>query len=147
MPTYGIMYKIRPGATNCLCPPKRGLCPEEIYRLGASGALIKVQISVFCGLTPDFVTFLGWDLFFFFWRSPVFDRKNCLNFRFRPENPLQFQWRPFSLEITCFWPEKPLEFPILAGKSLWFFAPHLVYLIQTGMNFSCPRAPLEFTQN
>ena len=42
-----------------LCPPKRGLCPEEINRLGASGAQIEVQISVFCGLTPGFVTFLG----------------------------------------------------------------------------------------
>ena len=27
------------------------------------------------------------------------------------------------------------------------FASHLVHLIQTGINFSCPRAPLEFTQN
>ena len=41
------------------CPPKRGLCPEEINRLGASGVQIEVQISVFCGLTPDFVTFSG----------------------------------------------------------------------------------------
>ena len=40
-----------------IVPPKRGLCPEEINWLGASGAQIKVQISVFCGLTPDFVTF------------------------------------------------------------------------------------------
>ena len=52
--------------TDCLCPqtkivppPKRGLCPEEINRLVASGAQIEVQISVFWGLTPDFVTFLG----------------------------------------------------------------------------------------
>ena len=42
-----------------LCPPKRGLCSEEINRLGAAGAQIEVQIRVFCGLTPDFVTFLG----------------------------------------------------------------------------------------
>ena len=34
-----------------------------------------------------------------------------------------------------------------AGKFLWIFAPHLVHLIQTRINFSCPRAPLEFTQN
>ena len=46
-----------PPNENC-APPKRGLCPEEINRLGASGAKIEVQISVFCGLTPDFVTFL-----------------------------------------------------------------------------------------
>ena len=48
-----------------LCPPKRELCCEEINRLGASGAQIEVQIRVFCGLTPDFLTFLGWRPFFF----------------------------------------------------------------------------------
>ena len=42
--------------------------------------------------------------------------------------------------------EKTLEFAILDGKSLWIFGLHLVHLIQTGINFSCPRAPLEFTQ-
>ena len=71
---------------------------------------------------------------FFFWRSPVFGRKNCLNFRFRPKkifwkspvfgwknrsnfrfwpkNPSQFRRKPFFLEITCLWAEKPFEFPI-----------------------------------
>ena len=39
-------------------PPKRGLCPEEINRLGAFGAQIEAQITVFCGLTTDFVAFL-----------------------------------------------------------------------------------------
>ena len=42
-----------------IVPPKRGLCPKEINRLGASGVQIEVQSSVLCGLTPDFVTFLG----------------------------------------------------------------------------------------
>ena len=49
-----------------LCPPKRGLCPEEINRIGATGVQIEAQIGVchryfcnFCGLTPDFMTFLG----------------------------------------------------------------------------------------
>ena len=86
-----------PPNENRAPPPKRGLCPEEVNRLGASGAQIEVQISVFCGLTPDFVTFFGDHLF-------------------------------------------------SAGKSLAIFALHLVYLIQSGINFSCPRAPLEFTQ-
>ena len=73
-----------------LVPPKRKTappsedCPEEINRLGASGAQFKAQISVFCGLTPDFVTFLGWRPFF--WKSPVFGRKNRLKFRFWPWN-------------------------------------------------------------
>ena len=51
------------------------------------------------------------------------------------------------MEITSLRPEKSLEIPISAGKFLWMFAPHLVHLIQTRINFSCPRAPLEFTQN
>ena len=49
-------YRGRAPPTDCLCPPKRKLCPpkrglrpEEINRLGASGAQIEVQISVFCG--------------------------------------------------------------------------------------------------
>ena len=91
-----------------LCPPMRGLCPEEINRLGATGVQIEAQIGVFCGLTPDLMTFLGWRPFF--WRSPIFGRKNRLNFWFRPENPLQI-WRKLSffLEITCFRPENPLQ--------------------------------------
>ena len=63
--TGGHTGAVPPQLTACappkrkLCLPKRGLCPEEINRLGASGAQIEVQISVFCGLKPDFVTFLG----------------------------------------------------------------------------------------
>ena len=45
-------------------PPKRGLCHEEINRLGATGVQIEAQIGVFCGLTPDIMTFLGWRPFF-----------------------------------------------------------------------------------
>ena len=43
---------------NC-ASPKRGLCPEEITSLDVSGAEFEAQISVFCGLTLDFVMFLG----------------------------------------------------------------------------------------
>ena len=52
----------RPGATGGIpgrAPPKRGLCPEEINRLGATGVQIEARIGVFCGLTPDIMTFLG----------------------------------------------------------------------------------------
>ena len=53
---------------------------------------------------------------------PWFGRKNRLNFRFRPKNPSLFRWRPFFLflflEITCFWAEKPFQFPISAEKSV-----------------------------
>ena len=40
-----------------------------------------------------------------------------------------------------------LRSPVFGRKNPLTFAPHLVYLNQTGINFSCPRAPLEFTQN
>ena len=47
-------YRGRAPPNDCLCshqtkivPPKRGLCPEEINRLGATGVLIKAQIGVF----------------------------------------------------------------------------------------------------
>ena len=56
-------------------------------------------------------------------------------------------FKTFFFEITCIRPEKVLEFAIAAGKSLWIFASHLVQLIQAGINFSCPGAPLEFKQN
>ena len=41
----------------------------------------------------------------------------------RPEEPCEFPiWLKFGedffFEITCFWAEKPFEFPILAEKSL-----------------------------
>ena len=52
--------------TKIVPPPKRGLCPDEINRLGATGMQIEAQIGVchwyfsnFCGLTPDFMTYLG----------------------------------------------------------------------------------------
>ena len=37
----------------------------------------------------------GEDLFFYFWRSPVFGLKKRSNFRFWPKNPSKFRWRPF----------------------------------------------------
>ena len=71
---------------DCLCPPqtkivppKRGLCPEEINRLGATGVRIEVQIGVchrylrnFRGLTPNFMTYLGWRPYFFFFGDNLF---------------------------------------------------------------------------
>ena len=89
---HGGAYRGRTPLNDCLCPPKRGLCPEEINRFGATGVQIEAQIGVchryfryFCGLTPDFMIFLG--------RRPFFKQ-------------------------PCFRPEKPLEFPISAEKSL-----------------------------
>ena len=96
---HGRALRRRAFPNDCLCPPKRGLCPEDINRLWATGVQSEAQTGVcqryfsnFCGLTPDFMTFLGWRpfFFFFFWRSPVFGRKNRLNFWFRPENSSEF---------------------------------------------------------
>ena len=87
------MTACAPPNKNCAPLHKRGLCPEEINRLGATAEQIEAQIGVchrhfrnFCGLTPDFMTFLG--------------------------------RRSFFSKITCFRPEKPLEVLILAGKFL-----------------------------
>ena len=104
-PTGAVPPQMTACAPNENCGPhKRGQCPEEINRLGASGVQIEAQIGVFCGLTPDFMTFLDEDFFFvFFLEITCFSaRKNRLNFRFRPENPLQIWRRPFFLEITVF---------------------------------------------
>ena len=49
---------VPPQMTAC-APSKRGLCHEEINRLGATGVQIEAQIGGFCGLTTDFMTFLG----------------------------------------------------------------------------------------
>ena len=122
-----------------IVPPKRGLYPEEINRLGASGAQIEAQISVFCALTPDFATFLGWRPFFFFLEITCFGPEKPLEFPISVGKSLEITVKTFFFfEFTCFRPEKPLEFPISAGKSLAIFALHLVHLIQSGINFSCP---------
>ena len=80
---HGGTYRGRAPQTDCLCPPKRGLFPEEINRLGASGAQIEVQISVFCGWRPFF---FGDHLF---WAGKTawicdFGRKIPLTFCFSP---------------------------------------------------------------
>ena len=145
--------------------PKRGLCPKEIYRLGATGVQIEAQIGVF--LDWHWISWRFWDegLFFgdhlssagkspaksmknfcFFWRSPVFGRKNRLNFRFRPEIPSQNWWRPISagnslakLVKTFFFQRSPafgrknrLNFrfrPEIPSQNWWrpfFFRDHLL---------------------
>ena len=74
---------------NC-APPARTVPRRNLQAGGYTGVEIETQIGVFCGLTSDFMTFLGRrPFFFFFWRSPVFGRKNRFNFQFRPENPPQ----------------------------------------------------------
>ena len=120
---HGGTYRGVPPQTTACAPqrkivlPKRGLWPEENNRLGATGVQIEAQIGV---CHSYFRAFCGWHrISWHFWDEDL-----------------------FLGGITCFRPEKPLVFAILAGKSLWIFGLHLVYLI----NFSCPRAPLEFTQ-
>ena len=100
-----------------LCPPKRGLCPEKTIGLGALERKSRSKLVSFV----DLHKFLEW---FFFGDHLFLAGKTTWNLA-----------------------EKPLKIPISAGKSLWIFAPHLIPLIQTGMNFLCPRAPFEFTQN
>ena len=60
--------------------------------------------------------------------------EKALEFPIWLENESQFRWRPyffFFSVTTCFWAEKTLEFPILAGKwvsisvKTFFFGDHL----------------------
>ena len=110
-----------------LCPPKRGLCPEEMNRIGATGVQLEAQIGVchpyfrnFCELTRDFIKFLG--------RRPFF-----------------FGNHLFSAGKTVWISDFCQKIPQNFSEDL-FFGLHLVPLIQTGINFLCPHAPLEFTQ-
>ena len=75
------------------CTPKRGLCAEEINRLGATGVQIEAQISVChryfrnsCGLTTDFMTFLEWRPFSFFFGDHLFLAGKTFEFRKIPPN-------------------------------------------------------------
>ena len=63
-----------------------------------------------CNFGPKKPSDFGEDLFFFFFEITCFRPEKSLNFWFRSENPLEFQWRPFFLEITCFRPEKLFNF-------------------------------------
>ena len=89
---HGGAYRGRAPPTDCLCPPKQKLCPPKR------------------GLCPEEIKSLGVfgaqievQISVFLWT----DTRFCDVFG-----------KTFFLEITCFRPEKPLEFPISAGKSL-----------------------------
>ena len=114
------MTACAPPNENC-APPKRGLCPEEITVSELLECKSRPKLEFASGI---FVIFVDWRrISWHFWDEDL-----------------------FFLEITCFRPEKVLKFLISAGKSLWIFGLHFVHLIQTRINFSCPRAPLEFTK-
>ena len=120
--------------TKIVPPPSEDCAPKKLTGSGLLECKSWAKLFFFCGLTPDYMTFLGW--------RPFILEITC----FRPEKPLEFPISAekylrksvktfFFFEITCFRPEKPLEFPISAGKFLWIFAPHHVDLNQTGINF------------
>ena len=70
--------------------PPKGFGSRSCEGLAVIGTRIVEFCS--CGAHPKSVKTL-----IFFWRLPVFGRKNCLNFWFRLENLSEFQWRPFFL--------------------------------------------------
>ena len=116
------------------CPPNKNCAPPQARTVPRRNLKARGYWSAnrgpdwcFFGLTSDFKTFLGWRPFFFG------DHQSSAG-----KSPAKSVKTFFFSEITCFRPEKPLEFPISAGKSLWIFGLHLVYFIQTGINFSCP---------
>ena len=85
---------------------------------------------------------------FFFLEITCFrPKKTALNPDFGQKNPYNFSEDLFFfLRSPVFGRKKPLDFPISAGKSLGIFGLHLVHLIQTGINFSCVCALLEYTE-
>ena len=103
-----------------LCSPSEDCAPKKLTGSGLLECKSRPKLVFGSGI---FVIFVDWHwISWHFWDEAL-----------------------FFLKITCFRPEKLFEFLISAGKSLWIFGLHLVHLIQTGINFSCPRAPLEFT--
>ena len=147
----GAYWDRAPPNENC-APPSEDCAPKKIT---GSWLLECKSRSKLVFASVIFVLFVDWHrISWYSWDEDLFFLEiTC----FRPEKPLEFPISAgksltisvrtfFFLEITCFRPEKPLKFAILAGKTLWIFGLHLVHLIQTGTNFSCPRAPLEFTQ-
>ena len=132
-------YQGRAPLSDCLCPPKRKLCPPKrglcLKKLTGLGLLE-------CKSRPKLVFFVDWqriswrfwDGDLFLWKSPVFDRKNRLNFGQKiPLNlcssPCSFDpdWDKF-LVPPCppkiyFCPPPPLCYP--GAGPAWFLKPHL----------------------
>ena len=130
-----------------LCPPSEDCAPKKLTGSGLLERNSRSKLVFFVDWHRILWRFWDEDLFFFFFGEHLFlAGKTAWISDFGRKIPCNFSEDLFFGD-HLFSAEKPLKFPILAGKSLWLFAPHLVYLIQTGINFSCPRAPLEFTQN
>ena len=82
-----------PPNENC-APPSEDCALKKLTGSGLFEHKSKPKLVFFVDLHRILWRF--WDKDLFFWRSPVFGRKNHLKkFRFRPENPLKFQWTPF----------------------------------------------------
>ena len=145
-----------------LVPPSEDFAPKKLTGSGLLECKSRPKLVFATGIFVvfvDFMTFLGWRLFF--WDQLFSAGKTA----WIPD----FGWiHPSNLEITCFWPAKLHEFPISAGKTLaisvktFFFWDHLFSVGKTAwipdfgrkiplkhlvhlINFSCRCASLEFT--
>ena len=146
-----------PQMTACAHPNENCAPPSEdcaSKKLTGSGLLECKSRPKLVFATGIFVIFVDWyriwchiwDEDLFFLEITCFWPKRPLKFTISAGKFLRISVKTFFfLEKTCFRAEKSLKFLISAGKSLWIFGLHLVHLIQTGMNFSCPRASLQFT--
>ena len=76
---------------SLICPLRWSIKNSSVAGGGACPYLVQNSGAFWLRSSPK----VGEDLFFLFWTLPVFGRKNRLNFWFRPENPSQFQCRPF----------------------------------------------------
>ena len=105
-------------------PPSEDCTPKKLTGLGLLERKSRHKLVYFVDWV-DWHRILRrfWDKdLFFFWRSPVFGRKNRLIFRFRLENPLKFSSSPCSFD-----PE-------------WdtFLVPPVPLSNSHKINFSCP---------
>ena len=135
--------------TKIVPPPSEDCAPKKLTGSGLLERKSRSKLVFFVEWHQILWRF--WDEDLFFWRSPVIGRKKRLNFRFRQEKSLAISRE--DLFFFFFFGDHLFS----VGKTAWIsdfgrkiprlFAPNLVHLIQTGINFSCPSAPLELTLN
>ena len=78
---------VPPQNKNC-APPSEDCAPKKLTGSGLLERKSRSKLVFFVDWHQILWRFWNEDLFF--WRSPVFGRKNRLNLRFRPENPFDF---------------------------------------------------------
>ena len=140
-----------PPNENC-AQPSEDCAPKKLTGLGLLECKSRPKLVFAISI---FVIFVGWhrisgyfwdeDLSFFFFEITRFRPEKTFEVSISAGKSLRISVKTFFFGDHLSLAGKTFQFLIAAGKSLWIFGLHLVHLIQTGINFSCPPAPLEFT--